>query len=55
MRPEAASLVLGEEQLSSHLRAPKESPAAVLVQGRTFPLANLPGLGFPEVTEACTS
>lgn len=41
-RPEAASLVLGGEQLSSHLRVPTTNPAAILVQCCVFSLANPP-------------
>lgn len=46
-RPEAASLVLGEEQLSSHLRVPNKNPAAILVQCRIFSLANSPWPRIP--------
>lgn len=40
--PEAASLVLVEEQLSNPLRVPSKNPAAILVQCRIFSLANPP-------------
>lgn len=40
--PEAASLVLVEEQLTNHLRVPSKIPAAILVQCCIFSLANPP-------------